>query len=658
VPSFHPFTKSPSDSAAYRHELRLKRPFPYWPFVLLGMVVLLMVLAVLQFRWTSQITEATDAQIGSNVQSLMMDWHLDLYREFSAVCVALQVGPDSGARDGWRDYLQRYADWTGTAANRDMVENVYIWEVSPRAEPQLLRLNVEADEIERWPVPQNLEGLLTRLHANSSSLAVALNAWEFHDSSNQGHPGPDKNLSPGHTMPSNALLGWQFDSNIPAIVHPIVHHARPTDSHSAVMQGAVDWIVVVPNLSTVEKQTQPDLAQRYFGGREGLEYKLAVIVPGSVPRLIYSSDAKFGPESEAAAEATMNIFGPPPESMGGHFRQTAKGGNSLKSAEWHTFSRPVWFPTIQYAARQDPWVLVLQHRNGPLQAVVNKVRQRNLTISALVLALLAATMGFLAVASLRAQKFAKLQMEFVASVSHELRTPLTAIFSAGENIKDGFVDGESKMAHYGSIVTSQARQLVDLVDRILLFASIRSGKIRYTLRPLEVSEILQRVHKTVAGLIEESAYTVEEHVEPGLPCVLGDLSAVCGCLENLITNALKYSERDGRILISATAHEMGNHEKEIRISIEDHGIGISSSDLPHIFEPFYRSPQAASAQIRGTGLGLSLAKHLAEAIGGRLSVASEVGLGSTFTLHLPAAQEQGYELSAMGPGRNVVTRNE
>lgn len=637
-------------------ELRFKRPFPFWLPVLLGMLVLLIIVAVLQFRWTSQITEATDAQIGNRVQSLMSDWHRDLYREFSAICVALQVGPDAGAGDGWNDYQRRYVEWTATAANKDVVENVYIWEVSQRAKPQLLRFDVDSDKIELWDVPENLETLLTRLHANSSSLAVALRAWEFRNSSSQGRPEPETN---GHARPGNALHGWQFDANIPAIVHPIVHHVRSDDSNSPISLGAVDWIVVVPNLRTVQNRILPDLAQRYFGSGEGLEYNLAVIVPGSLPpRLIYASDAKYGASSVDAAEATMNIFGPTTETVGGQFRQAAIGGNSLKSAEWHNFSGPVWFPTIQYTSPQDPWVLALQHRNGPLQAVVYEVRRRNLTISGLVLALLAATMVFVSVASLRAQKFAKLQMDFVASVSHELRTPLTAIFSAGENIKDGFVSGEANMAHYGSIVTSQARQLVDLVDRILLFASINRGKIHYTLRPLQVTEILQRVRKSAAALIEDSASTVEEHVEPALPCVLGDMSAVCGCLENLITNALKYSGKDGRIRISAAAHTTHNLEKEIRISVQDHGIGISRSELPRIFEPFYRSPNAAASQIRGTGLGLSLAKHLAEAMGGRLSVVSEVGEGSVFTLHLPVAEEKEYPLSRVGSGIDAVTRNE
>jgi signal transduction histidine kinase len=287
------------------------------------------------------------------------------------------------------------------------------------------------------------------------------------------------------------------------------------------------------------------------------------------------------------------------------------------------------------------------------------VRRRNLAISALVLLLLAVNMGFVTVAGLRAQTFARLQMDFVASVSHELRTPLTAIFSAGENIKDGFVSGQLSLKHYGSIVINQARQLMGLVDRILLFASIRSGKDRYNIRPLEVSEILQRVRKTTAGLIvEEDPHTVEEQVEPNLPCVSGDLPAVCRCLENLITNAIKYSGKNRHIRISATVHELNHHRKEIRISVEDHGIGISSSELRHIFEPFYRSPKVTAAQIHGTGLGLSLATHLSEAMGGRISVVSEIGVGSIFTLHLPAADAQEPELAAVNSGREEVLRNE
>jgi signal transduction histidine kinase len=157
------------------------------------------------------------------------------------------------------------------------------------------------------------------------------------------------------------------------------------------------------------------------------------------------------------------------------------------------------------------------------------------------------------------------------------------------------------------------------------------------LRPLQVSAILQSVRKNMATLVEGAGFEVEQQLQAGLPFVTGDWSAVSQCLQNLITNAVKYSGASRWIGISAALHQVGNHREEVRISVQDHGIGINSSELRHIFEPFYRSPKVLDAQIHGTGLGLAVAKRIAEEMGGRLSVTSEVGVGSTLTLHLPVA---------------------
>ena len=150
---------------------------------------------------------------------------------------------------------------------------------------------------------------------------------------------------------------------------------------------------------------------------------------GQTPRTIYASDPGFGDRNLGAADSTMSIFGPPPPSTVDQVRQNVRSRSSLRSSEWHSFFGPVWFPVIEYGSPPDPWVLELQHRAGPLQAVINRVRQKNLFMTAFVLLLLAVSIGVLTVAGFRAQKFARLQMDFVASVSHELRTPLTAIFS-------------------------------------------------------------------------------------------------------------------------------------------------------------------------------------------------------------------------------------
>jgi signal transduction histidine kinase len=647
----------------FAREPRLKRASLFWTSALSGMIVLLTIVAVMQYRWTAQLTEATDAKIGTDIQSVMMDWHYDFYRELSGICAALQVGPDSGAHDNWQDYLQRYWVWSrntnphgsvvGINSKADFVENVYIWETSRTKNPRLLRLNAQANKIESYTTPAKLETLLARLQQRSSSLQVALRAWELAATSPQRRS--ELRLSASNPQRSDPITGWQFDPNVPAIVHPIIHQRDVSDqAGNTIALGRLDWIVVALDLQTLREHTLPDLTKRYFETRQGPEYKVTIATGGDPRRVIYSSDQQYEMARLAGADASMDIFGPAPETTGGRLWQGVTSGNSLRGAEWHNFAGPVWFPAMRYAPEQDPWVLMLQHRNGPLEAVVKQVRRRNLTISALVLLLLAANMGLVMIAGHRAQKFASLQMDFVASVSHELRTPLAAIFSAGENIHDGIVEGQPNLRFYGSIITSQARQLIDLVDRILLFASIRSGKNQYALRPLQVADIVQRVRKNTTALLEAGTCTLEEHVEPGLPCVLGDMTAVCGCLQNLISNAVKYSGKDHWIGLSARLHATDQQQREVRISVQEHGIGITSSELSRIFEPFYRSPQIVAAQIHGTGLGLSLARRLAEAMGGRISVVSEIGVGSVFTLHLPTVAEQERELAGV---TSTGTRN-
>ena len=608
--------------------------------------MLLAVLAFLQYRWTNEATAASEMRIGAELESFMMKWHGDLYGEFSAICTAMQVGPDSGARDTWNDYLERYVEWNNALPretlpnvyrNPDLVESVYIWDTNLDAKPQLFRLNEDEKKIELAEVPQNLQTLLARLRAHSTSLSTSLRVWQL---SSQGERTSSEVAPVSGSPVVTTNGGWQFDEDVPAIVHPIFQR----DGRSLNSQSPVDWMVIVLDLNALRKRILPDLATRYFGGLEGLDYKVAVIAKKPQPEVIYSSDPGFGTADVDRADASLNIFGPPEDTQD-HIHQ-ARNARSLRSVEWHNFYGSAWFPVIEYESHPSPWILEIQRRAGPLQDVINGVRQKNLAVSAFLLLLLALTMALLTMAGIRAQKFNRLQMDFVASVSHELRTPLTAIFSAAENIKDGVIYDKSDLADYGSIVMGQSRQLMEYVDRILLFASIRSGKDRYNIRPLHIAEILQRVRKNLASLIIQESCIIEEVVTPGLPCVLGDLFAVCGCLENLMTNAIKYSSVDRRIRIAARLQSTENGQ-EVAISIQDRGIGIHSSELKRIFEPFYRSPEATLAQIHGTGLGLSVCKHLAEAMGGRLSVKSEVGAGSVFTLHLLAADSQPSELTAI-----------
>jgi signal transduction histidine kinase len=625
----------------------------FWISVISGMASLVVMVALLQYRWTKQLIEATETGMGNSLRPLTIGWHLDFYGELSAICVALQVGPDSGAHDGWSDYLQRYTEWSQAVAsdseetvapNPDLVEAVYVWETTNKAKPRLLRLIPEDKKIESTEVPPRLETLLARLQATSSTLPEALRAWQRNGITAK-EPSTDLRTMPSQDLPrwSGAMIGWQFDENIPAVVHPLLHHLRPLDSQSPVRGGAVDWIVVVLNRSIIRQRIIPALAQRYFGGPAGLEYKLAVVESGQTPQIVYSSDAEFPSGDGADLDSRLNIFGPSSDTGQTHDWRTGK--SEPLPPRGNSFSGLVWFPVIEYGPQDAPWMLLLQHRTTPLQTIAADIWRRNILTGGVVLLLLTIDMGLIVIASRRAHNLAKLQLNFVASVSHELLTPLAAIYCTGQNAMDGLIQAKQDLIEHGSIITGQTRQLIDLVRQILMFASTDSGTSRYSLRPLGVQEILECVRKDVAVLVEASGFTLEEHVEAGLPFAMGDLRALSHCLQNLIANAVKYSGKSKWISVSASAHYLAGHPEEIWITVRDRGVGISESDLQHIFEPFYRSAKSVDAQIHGTGLGLAVAKRIAEAMEGRLSVTSELGVGSAFTLHLTVAKQWDARLS-------------
>jgi signal transduction histidine kinase len=279
--------------------------------------------------------------------------------------------------------------------------------------------------------------------------------------------------------------------------------------------------------------------------------------------------------------------------------------------------------------------LVLQHRAGSVGAAVRAIRGRNLFVSFGVLLLLAVSMAMIIVSTQRANRLAKLQMDFVAGVSHELRTPVTVICSAADNLADGVVDGKEQVRQYGTLIGNEGRRLAEMVQQILLFASGRAGATRYELRPVHVPDVIHRALEGSASMIEAAGCRVERRIELNLPPVMADATALTQCVGNLISNALKYGGEARWMGIRSEKRETVEG-LEVQVTVEDRGLGIDAPDLDHIFEPLYRARSVTAAQIHGTGLGLSLAKSIAEGMGGRLSVKSSPGGGSSFTLLLPA----------------------
>ena len=252
---------------------------------------------------------------------------------------------------------------------------------------------------------------------------------------------------------------------------------------------------------------------------------------------------------------------------------------------------------------------------------------------------------------LNAIHLAKLQMEFVASVSHELRTPVAVMSSAADNLADGLIEGRPALRKYGALLQKQSRRMGELVDEILLFAATEDHENKYVLRPLELAPIIESIVASSEALIQGTDVLLHPHVEPNLPLVIGDPVAISQCLQNLVGNAIKYGGDHPRITLRVFSAPVENGTgEEVQVSVADRGIGIDPSELFRIFDPFYRSPSVNAAQIHGTGLGLSLAKRIAESMGARLTVVSELSVGSTFTLHLQSAKGDD-SLAAAGTSR-------
>ena len=226
---------------------------------------------------------------------------------------------------------------------------------------------------------------------------------------------------------------------------------------------------------------------------------------------------------------------------------------------------------------------------------------------------------------------------FISLVSHELRTPLTSIRGYAELMLMGAA-GElpDAVSKYIKIIQSNATRLHDLVGDILLITQFDGGDMPLTLSPSNIEEIISDVvdnHLKNRINVENRDVSVSVELSEHLPAVMTDRGRVVQILTNLVDNALNYTPDPGEITISARSTA-----ENVFVSVSDTGIGITSEEIEQVFNRFYRSEDINVRKIAGTGLGLSIAQTFVEMQGGRLTVSSEYGVGSTFTFNLPVVE--------------------
>ena len=228
---------------------------------------------------------------------------------------------------------------------------------------------------------------------------------------------------------------------------------------------------------------------------------------------------------------------------------------------------------------------------------------------------------------------ARLKSDFVSNVSHELRTPLALIRLYAETLELGRITTPEKKNDYYGIIRKESERLSALINNILDFSRIEAGRKEYDFRETDIAELVRNTLDSYRYQIEQQGFALEEQIDPGIPAVKVDREAIARALVNLVNNALKYSDSEKFLRV-----RLYRDQGVLKLEVSDRGIGIERHEQARIFEKFYRTCDPLVHNTKGSGLGLSLVRHITQAHGGDVEVESTPGSGSKFTVWLPLAE--------------------
>jgi signal transduction histidine kinase len=589
-----------------------------WLFVVV-LVVLCAALGIIQYRWIGEVSRAEHERLRASLQADLQQIGADFDDAIRSTCAALSPEfPSPDETENESESAIRYAKWRASGRYSGLLRRLAI--AFQEDDSLVLRsLNPAKGIFEPTAWPAKWAGLRDSLTARASG-DPAMRMRSFRAATPDEltlielpqFRGPER--GPDHHWPEHPAEPG-FDRGPGRAPKPDMPRGGPE------RRAESGWTIVELDSDYIRDYLLPDILERHLGGGDNPEYYVEVVAKNHPSTVIYDSDPRHSSQATLHPDASIGLFEAPYD----RFRP----------------GDPQFGPPRRGAGpgpgvNRGRWLLSVRHRTGSLEALVEQTRRRNLAVTAAILLLMLAAVGALVQFSRRAQRLAELQMEFVAGISHELRTPLSVIRTAAHNLGVRVISNANQVQRYGSLIKEESEKLTDIVDRVLLFSNAKAGRVIASREVISVESVIEDALGACAKVVGESGCSVETIVEPGLPPVFGDPTALKHALLNLITNAAKYGSQ-GRWIGIFAAESVEKKTASVEIRVADHGPGIAPGDIDHIFDPFYRGKMAVEDQVHGTGLGLSLVQRIVKAHGGTVTVKSEPGKGTEFVMRIPAA---------------------
>jgi signal transduction histidine kinase len=620
------------------------------------MIIALIALAVLQYHWLGSVSDAEKKRLEENLEASTENFVSDLNKDFSALNQAFKIQVTNTDLDSDIDAMigSSYLNWVSSTNYPQLIDSVYFVKNVHTEVPSIKLFKTDPVSLTEIPNSGKVKKWLSKKTNSDKHRSSSFNLLSTPDFGDPTFIMVPLQLLDLVTL-ENESLGRNLKVNL---------NIDQTD----------DIILLQLDDSIIKNKVIPDIARTYFSDSFSDQYHISIIKEvnedsskvyfsttgnESVKEADFKKDLRsidfssvFVIQSQTNLDADKRLF-KDLDSLSSKIESVnINNGTNRKAFKMTTESSQMRFNTTirdsAFTIQSDTtintsfeadfstagWQFWLSFKEGSLDTFVNKTKNRNLAVSFGILLILGFCVGMIFMFSKRSQDLAQKQMLFVAGVSHELRTPLTVIRSAAENLNEGIVQNEERKKEYARLMLKEGRRLSDMVDQIMEFSGIQSGKKVYQFSDFEIKKFVEVINAECRTLLEEQEMTLEYSIHTSVDTIFADRDALLLAVGNLIQNAVKFSK--GSKLISLKIDELEyQSENAVRFQVIDHGVGIPEEEQKKIFEPFFRGTQSVEDQVKGNGIGLSLVQKVALAHKGEVTLRSKPGKGSVFSLIIP-----------------------